>query len=119
MVEMFDEVIEGIPVLHAAPAGKQGQPLPTIFFYHGFTSSKEVYSYFGYVFAKAGFRTILPEANLHGARFNGDSAFRLAHFWDILKSKPPHRLWDRAIIFRWHPRFSRLLRLKPPSLVSN
>lgn len=86
MVEMFDDVIEGIPVLHAAPAGKQGQPLPTLFFYHGFTSSKEVYSYFGYAFAKAGFRTILPEANLHGARFNGDSAFRLAHFWDILKS---------------------------------
>lgn len=86
MIEMFDEVVDGLPVLHAAPAGKQGQPLPTLFFYHGFTSSKEVYSYFGYAFAKAGFRVILPEANLHGSRFNGDEAYRMAHFWNILRS---------------------------------
>ena len=86
MIEMFDEVVDGLPVLHAAPAGKQGKPLPTLFFYHGFTSSKEVYSYFGYAFAKAGFRVILPEANLHGSRFNGDEAYRMAHFWNILRS---------------------------------
>lgn len=31
MIEMFDEVVDGLPVLHAAPAGKQGKPLPTLF----------------------------------------------------------------------------------------
>lgn len=83
MVEMFDEVIEGIPVLHAAPAGKQGQPLPTIFSIMDLPHRKRCIPTLAMCLL-SGFRTILPEANLHGARFNGDSAFRLAHFWDIL-----------------------------------
>ena len=44
MIEMFQEKVNGIELIHAAPAGKQGIALPTLFFYHGFTSSKEVYS---------------------------------------------------------------------------
>ncbi|CNB75268.1 esterase [Yersinia frederiksenii] len=86
MIEMSLENINGIEVIHAAPAGKRQQPLPTIFFFHGYTSSKEVYSYFAYAFAQAGFRTIAPDADMHGARFNGDETQRLSHFWEILKS---------------------------------
>ncbi|CQJ48035.1 esterase [Yersinia rohdei] len=86
MIEMSLENINGIEVIHAAPAGKRQQPLPTIFFYHGYTSSKEVYAYFAYAFAQAGFRTIAPDAAMHGARFNGDDTQRLSHFWEILKS---------------------------------
>lgn len=86
MIEMSLENINGIEVIHAAPAGKRQQPLPTIFFYHGYTSSKEVYSYFAYAFAQAGFRTIAPDADMHGARFNGNETRRLSHFWEILKS---------------------------------
>ncbi|MGE4799569.1 esterase [Yersinia hibernica] len=86
MIEMSLENINGIELIHAAPAGKREQPLPTIFFYHGYTSSKEVYSYFAYAFAQAGFRTIAPDAEMHGARFNGDETQRLSHFWEILKT---------------------------------
>ncbi|WP_145509865.1 esterase [Yersinia rochesterensis] len=86
MIEMSLENINGIEVIHAAPAGKRQQPLPTIFFYHGYTSSKEVYSYFAYAFAQAGFRTIVPDADMHGARFEGNETRRLSHFWEILKS---------------------------------
>ncbi|WP_409307981.1 esterase [Pectobacterium sp. B1J-3] len=87
MVEMSVDVIkEGIEAIHAVPAGKRDEPLPTIFFFHGYTSSKDVYSYFGYALAKAGFRVILPDALMHGARYNGDEAYRLRHFWDILQS---------------------------------
>ncbi|QWA10261.1 esterase [Sodalis ligni] len=86
MVEMHQENIGGIEVIHAVPAGQYAQPLPTIFFYHGYTSSKDVYSYFGYALAKSGFRVILPDAPMHGARFNGDEQQRLAHFWDILRA---------------------------------
>ncbi len=86
MVEMHQESIGGIDVIHAVPAGLYSQPLPTIFFYHGYTSSKEVYSYFGYALAKAGFRAILPDALMHGARFDGDEHRRLGHFWDILRA---------------------------------
>lgn len=45
-----------------------------------------MYSYFGYAFAAAGFRVLLPEADMHGSRYDGDERRRLAHFWDILKS---------------------------------
>ncbi|PXB03629.1 esterase [Pectobacterium carotovorum] len=87
MVEMsLDKLGSGIETIHAAPAGRREQPLPTIFFFHGYTSSKEVYSYFGYALAQAGFRAILADAAMHGARYDGDDARRLRHFWDILQS---------------------------------
>ncbi|MDU6412395.1 MAG: esterase [Yersiniaceae bacterium] len=86
MIEMFQEKVNGIELIHAAPAGKQGIPLPTLFFYHGFTSSKEVYSYFGYALAQAGFRVIMPDAAMHGARYDNDAETRLGHFWEILRS---------------------------------
>lgn len=86
MVEMHQESVGGIELIHSVPAGRYGLPLPTIFFYHGFTSSKDVYSYFGYALAKAGFRVISPDALMHGARFDGDEQRRLGHFWDILRA---------------------------------
>lgn len=86
MVEMYEENIEGIQVIHAVPAAQYQLPLPTIFFYHGFLSSKEIYSYFGYTLAKAGFRVILPDALMHGARAESDEAKCAAHFWHILQN---------------------------------
>jgi len=86
MIEVSTEFFAGIECLHAAPAGKRDEPLPTVLFYHGFASSKEVYSYFGVALAQAGFRVILPDAEMHGARYNGDSELRLSAFWTILKS---------------------------------
>lgn len=85
MVEMHQEYVGDIEVIHAVPAGGYASPLPTLFFYHGYTSSKEVYSYFGYALALAGFRVVLPDALMHGARFDGDEQRRLLHFWDILR----------------------------------
>ncbi|HBP95248.1 MAG TPA: esterase, partial [Pantoea agglomerans] len=46
MIELTTETLAGIECLHATPAGQRHQPLPTVLFYHGFTSSKEVYAYF-------------------------------------------------------------------------
>lgn len=85
MIELATESFAGIECLHAAPAGKRHQPLPTVVFWHGFTSSKEVYAYFAVALAQAGIRAILPDADMHGARFNGDSEQRLFHLWDIVK----------------------------------
>jgi len=86
MIEIGTELLAGIECLHATPAGKRQQALPTIIFYHGFSSSKEVYSYFAVALAQAGFRVVLPDADLHGARYDGDTDYRLAHFWEILRS---------------------------------
>lgn len=86
MVEMYQEDVAGVQIIHAVPSGQYSGLLPTIFFYHGFLSSKEIYSYFGYALAKAGFRVILPDAPLHGARAGGDEVKRLASFWRILQN---------------------------------
>lgn len=84
MIELEIRQFAGIETLHATPAGKRDQPLPTVLFYHGFTSSKLVYSYFAVALAQAGFRVVMPDAPEHGARFSGDEAQRLVQFWSIL-----------------------------------
>ncbi|NIY47588.1 esterase [Cedecea colo] len=86
MIEIYTEQLAGIEVLHAAPTGQKQNVLPTVLFYHGFTSSKLVYSYFAVALAQAGMRVVMPDAQGHGARFNGDDESRLRQFWPILKS---------------------------------
>src|SRR5215510_10700690 len=86
-VSMFEERIDGTLAIHAAPADRIDKPLPTILFIQGFnTSSKEITSYFGYMLARVGFRVILPEADCHGERFDGDRVARLRKFWEIVKT---------------------------------
>lgn len=86
MIEINIETFAGIECLHASPISKRYDPLPTLFFFHGFTSSKEVYSWASVALALAGFRVIMPDAALHGARYDGNSENRLEHFWEILRS---------------------------------
>jgi len=85
MIEIQTDHFAGNEALHAFPAGKGQQPLPCVVFYHGFTSSKLVYSYFAVALAQAGFRVIMPDAPDHGARFSGDGERRLRQFWQILR----------------------------------
>lgn len=84
-IEINTELFGGIECLHAAPAGHQEAALPTVLFWHGYLSSKEVYAWAAVGLAQAGLRVIMPDADEHGSRYRGDSAYRLAHFWDILR----------------------------------
>lgn len=84
MIELETQRLGEHEILHAFPAGKGQQPLPVVVFYHGFTSSKLVYSYFAVALAQAGFRVVMPDAPDHGARFTGDEQARLGQFWQIL-----------------------------------
>ncbi len=86
MIELEMRTLAGSEILHAYPQGKAASALPCIVFYHGFTSSKLVYSYFAVALAQAGFRVIMPDAPEHGARFNGDAAGRIQRLWPILLS---------------------------------
>lgn len=86
MIELNTGSFAGIECLHAFPAGKRQQALPTVVFYHGYLSSKEVYAYFAVALAQAGYRAVLPDADMHGARYHGDSARRLTHFWEIVRT---------------------------------
>ncbi len=73
MIAIETRQLAGGAVLHAFPEGKLAVPLPCVVFYHGFTSSSLVYSYFAVALAQAGFRVVMPDAPEHGARFGGDS----------------------------------------------
>ncbi|WP_276639984.1 esterase [Siccibacter turicensis] len=84
MIEIYTGQFAGVEALHAVPAGQKAAALPTVVFYHGFSSSKTVYSYFAVALAQAGFRAILPDAPRHGARFDGDATARAGQFWQIL-----------------------------------
>ena len=54
MIALEMRNLAGGEVLHAYPQGAANTPLPCIVFYHGFTSSKLVYSYFAVALAEAG-----------------------------------------------------------------
>ena len=84
MIEVKTEQLGDHEIIHAFPAGMSEQPLPVVIFYHGFTSSKLVYSYFAVALAQTGFRVVMPDAPEHGARFTGDDQGRLGQFWSIL-----------------------------------
>ncbi|MGU3524057.1 esterase [Enterobacteriaceae bacterium C23F] len=84
MIELEVRKLAGSEVLHAYPQGKAQAALPCLVFYHGFTSSKLVYSYFAVALAQAGFRVIMPDAPDHGSRFQGGDGARLQRFWPIL-----------------------------------
>ena len=84
MIEIEIRHLGDHEILHAMPVGKRDKPLPVVVFYHGFTSSKLVYSYFAVALAQAGFRVVMPDAPDHGARFTGDEQARLGQFWPIL-----------------------------------
>lgn len=85
MIELQSLMLADRPVLHAFPAGKATAPLPCVIFYHGFTSSGLVYSYFAVALAQAGFRVVMPDAPDHGGRFSGHAQDRLLRFWHILQ----------------------------------
>ena len=54
MIELETRTLAGQQVLHAWPKGGAEKALPTIVFYHGFTSSNLVYSYFAVALAQGG-----------------------------------------------------------------
>lgn len=85
-IELTTESFGGIECLHAAPQGSRSVALPTVIFWHGYLSSKEVYAWAAVGLAQAGLRVVMPDADQHGSRYHGDSACRLAHFWDILRA---------------------------------
>lgn len=56
-----------IPAILFRPRDKQ-ENIPTIIFYHGWSSSKESQRIRGFILASVGFQVILPDAIYHGDR---------------------------------------------------
>ncbi|MUV07729.1 prolyl oligopeptidase family serine peptidase [Planococcaceae bacterium Storch 2/2-2] len=76
------EHFESIPYLHITKDGQENDPLPTVFFLHGFQSAKEHNLHYAYNLAMRGMRVILPEARLHGERDEQYTTFQMGmEFW--------------------------------------
>ncbi|WP_099221996.1 esterase [Listeria costaricensis] len=87
MILVDHQTIAEIPVLNIVKEDNQGKSLPTIFFYHGFGSQKELYLHYGYLLAQRGFRVILPDAKLHGERQGeADESEQAVYFWHVVQS---------------------------------
>lgn len=68
MFQIIQKTIGEIPLLEVVQEELKDKKLPTVIFYHGWTSHKESVLVLGYELAKRGMRAILPEAHLHGER---------------------------------------------------
>lgn len=62
------KILAGIPVIELALEALRSKPAPLLFFYHGWTASKEEVLGFGKVLARKGFRLVLPDCSRHGER---------------------------------------------------
>lgn len=84
MISIKNVIVKGLPLLEIVSQEHFSETLPTVFFYHGWTSSKESSMVNGYELAKQGFRALLPEAYLHGERKTSTSSPENMEFWDVI-----------------------------------
>lgn len=84
-ITVLHKNIKSIPSLIVTKASKQTEALPTLIYYHGFTSAKEVNLPLAYLLAKKGYRIILPDSIEHGERdTEKNSVEKELLFWDIV-----------------------------------
>lgn len=85
MISIKSTTIAGLPLLEIAPSGQEMNQLPTVVFYHGWTSCKESSLVNGYELAKKGYRALLPDAYLHGERKSEEGVTgKETVFWDVV-----------------------------------
>lgn len=78
--------IQEIPAIIFRPAEVK-EPIPTIIFYHGWGSSKELQRMRGFILSSVGYQVIIPDAIYHGERnkLNGYSwGMAKEYFWDVI-----------------------------------
>lgn len=85
MIIVDKKKVANIPLLEVVQKELLDQAIPTVFFFHGFTSAKEHNLHYAYLLAEKNIRVVLPEADLHGERGQELSKEKLAlHFWEII-----------------------------------
>lgn len=85
MITITEQSIGKIPTLFITKNNKQHKSLPTVIYFHGFTSAKEHNLPFAYLLAQKNFRVVLPDSKWHGKREgNVSETKRQLSFWDIV-----------------------------------
>ncbi|NMB08121.1 MAG: prolyl oligopeptidase family serine peptidase [Tissierellia bacterium] len=94
-----------IPAIIFRPK-KRKKGIPTIIFYHGWSSDKETQRMRGFILAAVGYQVIIPDAVHHGERnpikeYNIDNATK--YFWDTIFTniKESHIIIDE-LIFKYN-----------------
>lgn len=81
-------VIQDIPAIIFRPR-EVDEPIPTVIFYHGWSSNKELQRLRGFILASVGYQVVIPDAIYHGERnaltdYGADSS--MEYFWDVIFS---------------------------------
>ncbi|WP_225744204.1 dienelactone hydrolase family protein [Marinilactibacillus sp. Marseille-P9653] len=85
MFQIIQKTINEIPILEVVKEDLINEEIPTVIFYHGWTSHKESVLVQGYELAKRGIRAILPEAYMHGERVQAtDNPQDHTVFWRVV-----------------------------------
>ncbi|MFA5528863.1 MAG: prolyl oligopeptidase family serine peptidase [Peptostreptococcales bacterium] len=95
--------IGGIPTLLLRPKDAK-EPMPTLLFYHGWSSNKESQRMRGFIYAAVGYQVFLPDAIYHGERNPIDYIPENGqYFWEaILKNMEESKLLTERIIQEFH-----------------
>lgn len=78
--------IKEIPLLEVVLEQKRSLALPTVFFYHGWRSQKELVLTQARALARHGFRVICPDALFHGERKGPVSIIPSLTFWQSIQA---------------------------------
>ncbi|WP_085521763.1 alpha/beta fold hydrolase [Tuberibacillus sp. Marseille-P3662] len=85
MITLRQTSVNHIPIIEAMPKGQEDAPLPTLLFWHGWTSYKERNLHYAYFLAEKGYRIVLPEATGHGERHAElTETERRFGFWEVV-----------------------------------
>ncbi|HLQ72606.1 MAG TPA: alpha/beta fold hydrolase [Bacillota bacterium] len=85
MITVNNLLIENIPTLVVEKKDMQNERLPTVIYYHGFTSAKEHNLPLAYLLAEKNYRVLLPDSLYHGAREEDVSKEHVQlSFWEIV-----------------------------------
>jgi len=85
MIGIFEQELNEIPVLHVVEATKKEEALPTVVYFHGFTSAREHNLPIAYLLAEKGYRVILPDSQYHGVReMDASKEKKQVSFWNIV-----------------------------------
>ncbi|MFV0559744.1 MAG: alpha/beta fold hydrolase [Enterococcus sp.] len=76
--------VQQIPLLEVVSQKNRYEKVPTIIYYHGWQTSKELALTQGRKLAKVGFRVLLPDAANHGARKSAISKIPSLTFWESI-----------------------------------
>ncbi|AIF42753.1 alpha/beta fold hydrolase [Virgibacillus sp. SK37] len=85
MIGIEKHIIDEIPCLVVGDTSKKKEALPTVLYFHGFTSAKEHNLPLAYLLAEKGYRVILPDSEYHGEREQDVSSRKVqVSFWEIV-----------------------------------